>query len=204
METSYNSSPLFVHSMHLNIRMFYSHHNHCKWDDCDIALLEDVQHVDLLIKLNNVQVTFGILIHWFMQWPLYLLRYKLLFSTFIDSLVSFDSSLLQMFGCLLGPWSFNSPKGPLVRKHVSFLIIFDGIGLIPIATITPTTCLRNWAFVTSIIVAKFFIDQQPFFFETLTQVYNNAFPFQQHFKVTCDFILFLTWVYFFPFEQLIR
>jgi hypothetical protein len=29
------------------------------------ALLEDVQHVDLLLKLNDFQVTFGILIHYF-------------------------------------------------------------------------------------------------------------------------------------------
>ncbi len=47
------------------------------------------------------------------------------------------------------------------------------------------------------------VDQQPFLFETLAQVDNNAFPFQQHFKITSDFLLFLTRVYFLPFEQLI-
>jgi hypothetical protein len=72
------------------------------------------------------------------------------------------------------------------------------------ATITPTTYLGNWAFVTLITVIRFMIDQQPFLFETLAQVDNNTFPFQQRFKTTCDLLLFLTWVYFPPFEQLIR
>ncbi len=139
-----------------------------------------------------------------MQWPLYLLRCTPPFSTFINSFISFDSSLLQMFGCLLGPWSLNSLKRPLVCKHASPLITFNGIELIPMATITPTTYLGNWAFVTLIIVIRFMIDQQPFLFETLAQVDNNTFPFQQHFKTTSDLLLFLTWVYFPRFEQLIR
>jgi len=45
------------------------------------------------------------------------------------------------------------------------------------ATITPTTYLGNWAFVTSIVVARFMVDQQSFLFETLVQVDNNTFPF---------------------------
>jgi hypothetical protein len=37
------------------------------------VLLEDVWHVDLLLKMGDVHVIFGILTHYFMQWPLYLL-----------------------------------------------------------------------------------------------------------------------------------
>jgi hypothetical protein len=33
------------------------------------------------------------------------------------------------------------------------------------------------------------VDQCPFLFETLTQVNNNTFPFQQHFKTTCGLLL---------------
>ncbi len=35
VRTSYNSSPLLVHSMHLNLPMFYNHHNH----DGDITII---------------------------------------------------------------------------------------------------------------------------------------------------------------------
>jgi hypothetical protein len=167
------------------------------------ALLKDVWHVDLLFKLGDVKVAFGIFIHCFVQWPSYLLCCTPPFSTFIDSLVSFDSSLLQMFGCLLGPWSFDSLKGPLTYKHAFLPITFNGIEFISMATITPTTYLRSWSLVTSIIIVRFMVDQQPFFLETLTQVDNNVFPFQQHLKATCDLLLFLIWVYFPPFEQLI-
>ncbi len=167
------------------------------------TLLKDVWHLDLLLKLGDVKVTFKILIHYFVQWPSYLLCCTSPFSTFINSLISFYSSLLQMFGCLLGPWSFDSPKGPLTHKHAFLPIIFNGIEFIPIATIAPITYLGSWALVVSIIVVRFMVDQQPFFLETLAQVDNNIFPFQQHFKATRDLLLLLIWVYFLLFEQLI-
>jgi len=66
------------------------------------ALLEDVRHVDLLLKMGDVHVAFGILTC-FMQCPLYFLRYTLPSSTFTESLISFDSSFLQLFGCLFNP-----------------------------------------------------------------------------------------------------
>ncbi len=50
------------------------------------VLLKDVHHVDLLPKIGDVQMAFGILTHCFMQWPLYLLQYTLPSSTFIKSL----------------------------------------------------------------------------------------------------------------------
>jgi hypothetical protein len=46
------------------------------------------------------------------------------------------------------------------------------------------------------------VDQRPFFFETLTQVDNDTFPFQQHLKVTCDLLPPLAPMCFLPFEQL--
>jgi hypothetical protein len=42
-----------------------------------------------------------------------------------------------------------------------------------------------------------------FLFEALTQVNNNTFPFQQHFKVTCYFLPLLACVCPPPFKQLI-
>ncbi len=113
------------------------------------AMLEDVWHVDLLLKMGDVQVTFRILIHCFMQWPSYFLWCTPPYSTFIKSLTSFDSSLLQVFGCVLGPRSFDNSEGPLDHKQIFFPIDFCGIGFIPMPTIAPITYLGNWALVTS-------------------------------------------------------
>jgi hypothetical protein len=85
----------------------------------------------------------------------------------MESLTYFDSSFFQVFGCFLGPGSFDNPKGRIICKQTFLLITFGGIGFIPIATITPTTYLGSWAFVVSIIVVRFVVNQQPFLFETL-------------------------------------
>jgi hypothetical protein len=45
----------------------------------------------------------------------------------MESLISFDSSVLKMFGHLLGPKSFDSLEGSLVDKPIPFLITFDGV-----------------------------------------------------------------------------
>jgi hypothetical protein len=55
---------------------------------------------------------------------------------------------------------------------------FGVIGLIPTATITSTTYLGSWAFIASIIVVRFMVNQRPFLLEALTQINNNTFPFQ--------------------------
>ncbi len=109
-----------------------------------------------------------------------------------------------MFGWLLGLGSFDSEKRPLAHKQPSFLIAFGGIDLILTTTIAPTTYLRNWAFVLPIITFKFIVSQCPFLFEALTQADNNTFPFQQHLKVVCDFLLPPIHACFLPFEQPIR
>jgi hypothetical protein len=93
-----------------------------------------------------------------------------------------------MFRQLLGLRSFDSLKGFLVCKQVFFLIIFGGIKFILTTTITPTSYLRSWALMASIIVAKFMVDQCPFLLKAITWVNYNTFPFQQHFKVTCDLL----------------
>jgi hypothetical protein len=132
------------------------------------ALLEDVQDVDLLLIKGDVQIAFGILIHCFMQWPSYLLQCTPPFSTFIKSLISFDSSFFQMFGHLLGLGSFDSPKRFIAHKQASLPIIFDGIKFILIVIIALITYLKSWAFAISIIVARFMGDQCPIIFKALT------------------------------------
>jgi len=48
------------------------------------------------------------------------------------------------------------------------------------------------------------VDQHPFIFQALTQVDNNTFPFQQHFKTTFNILPLLASVCLLPFEQFIE
>jgi hypothetical protein len=141
------------------------------------AIQEDDWHVDLLPKMGDVHVAFRILICCFMQRPSYLLRCTPPSSTFIKSLIFFYSSFHKMFGHLLGLGSFDSLEGPLVHKQVSLPITFGGIKLISTSTITPTTYLKSWALVASVITIRFMVDQCPFLLEALARVDNNAFAF---------------------------
>jgi hypothetical protein len=72
-----------------------------------------------------------------------------------------------VFGCLLGPRSFDNPKGPSTHKQVSFPIIFGGVRLISTSTIAPTIYLGSWALITLVIAIKFMVDQHPFLLEAL-------------------------------------
>jgi hypothetical protein len=100
--------------------------------------------------------------------------------------------------------SFNNLEGLLAHKQNFLPITFSGSGLIPTATIAPIAYLRSWAFVASIIAARFMVDQCPFLLEALTQVDNNSFPFQQHLKVACDLLLPLIHTCFRSFEHFIE
>ncbi len=152
------------------------------------VMLKDVGHVDIFLKMRDVHVSFGISIHYFVQRPSYFLWCTHLSSTFIESLSFFEFSFFQMFGRLLGLKSFDSLEGLLTCKQASFLITFGGIKFIPTTTITPMAYLGNWALMASIIVVKFMVDQRPFLLKTITWLNNNTFPFQKHFKATCDYL----------------
>jgi hypothetical protein len=68
----------------------------------------------------------------------------------------------------LGPKSFNNLEGLLVREQTFLLITFNGFELILMTVIIPTTYLRSWALVVSIIVDRFMVYQCPFLLEALT------------------------------------
>jgi len=110
--------------------------------------------------MGDVQVAFGILIHCFVQRPSYFLQCTPPFSTFIESLTSFDFSLFQMFGRFLGSRSFDNLEGPLACKQASLSITFDVIRLISTTTIALVAYLKNWALVASIIAVRFMVDQR--------------------------------------------
>jgi hypothetical protein len=113
--------------------------------------------------MGNVQIAFGILTHCFAQRPSYILLCTPPYFTFTKSLISFNSSFLQVFGHLLGPRSFDILERPIVHKQVSFPITFDVVKLILTVIITPIAYLRNWAFVVLVIITRFMVDQCPFF-----------------------------------------
>jgi len=164
---------------------------------------EDVQHVDRFLRMDDVEVTFGIFIYYFVQHPSYLLRCTLPSSTYIKSLISFDSSFHKVFGHLSGSRSFDSPKGPLARKQTSLPITFNDVKLISTFTVTPVDYLKKRGLVVLVIVVRFMVDQNPFLLETLARVNNNTFPFQQHLKATCDLLPPLAHACILPFEQFI-
>jgi hypothetical protein len=137
----------------------------------------------------------------FGQQPSYLLHCTFPSLIFIDSIVYFNLSFLQVFRCLLGLGSFYSLKRVLAYKRAFLPITFNGIRFIPKTTITLITYLGSWAFVASIIAVRFMVNQHPCLFEALTRVDN--FPFQQHFKVACDLLPFQVRTCLPPFEQLI-
>ncbi len=62
------------------------------------TLQKYARHVDLLLRMGDVQVAFVILTPCFMQRLSYILQCTLPSSTFIKSLISFDFSLHKMFG----------------------------------------------------------------------------------------------------------
>jgi hypothetical protein len=159
--------------------------------------------VDLFPRMGDVQVAFAILTCCFMQRPSYLLWCTPPSSIFIKPFISFDSPFHKMFRHLLGPRSFDSHEGPLTHKQTSFLITFGGFGLISTSTITPTTYLRNWAFVALIIATRFMVDQHPFLLEAFHESIIN-FLSSNTLKTTCDLLPPLARACFRPFEQLIR
>jgi len=131
-----------------------------------------------------------------MQHPSYFLWCTPPSSTFIKSFIYFYS-FHKIVGHLLGPRSFDGLEGPLARKQASFSITFGGVELISTSIFAPTAYLGNWALVTSIITARFIIDQRPFLLEALTWDNNNTS--RQH-------VIFLpppSCACLLPFEQLI-
>jgi len=107
------------------------------------VLLKDVQHVNLFPRMGDVQVAFGILIHYFVHCPLYFLWCTPPSSTFTKFFISFDSSLPQVFGHHLDLGSLDSLKRPLACKQASLPITFGGIRFISTSNITFKSLFRE-------------------------------------------------------------
>ncbi len=75
-------------------------------------------HVDDLLFLGDVLVTLGILSLCIVHRPFYF-TWTILFSfSFLSFLVGFDKRIMQVCGDIMGPRSWESFQGPLVRRHV--------------------------------------------------------------------------------------
>jgi len=126
------------------------------------VLLKDVCHVDIFVRLGDVQVGFGILIYCFVQQLSYLLCCTPTSSIF-NPLFPFTP---PSFKCLdLRSGCFDSLEIPLAHKHASFPITFGGIEFILTTTMVAAIYLRS--FVISIIVVRFVVNQHPFLLEVL-------------------------------------
>jgi hypothetical protein len=62
------------------------------------VVLKDIQHMHLFFRMGDVQITFEILIHCFVQRPLYLLQYTPLSSTFIKFFIFFTPPFFKCLG----------------------------------------------------------------------------------------------------------
>jgi hypothetical protein len=108
--------------------------------------------------MDDVHIAFGIITHCFVQQLWFHLWCTPPSFIFIEFFTSFDSSFFLIFGCLLGPRSFDNLEGPLTCIQAYFSMTFNGIKFIPMDTIAPTTYLRNSALVALIISTRFIID----------------------------------------------
>jgi hypothetical protein len=108
-----------------------------------------------------------------------------------------------VFGRLLRPGSFDSLEGPLAHKQAFLPITFGNISFIPTTNITQVTYLRSWAFVASIIIVRFMVDQGFFLAWSLNTSWQQHLPFPIALQSHLRFSTTLTRTCFLPFEQLI-
>jgi len=78
----------------------------------------------------------------------------------------FNKIIVQVCGDIVGPRSWESIQGPLMKCQAQLLISFGGIGLLSMEDCTLSTLLGNWALVASYLCSKFCI-----FNETILEEY---------------------------------
>lgn len=102
----------------------------------------------------------------------------------------FDLFIFWVLKCLIGPWSFDGPKGNLVHCQAYFPIFLGGIGFISFIA-TTAIVWGSWALVASSLAFWFLLDHCICFVENFVYVNSNIFPFQQQLKTTWNLFLLL-------------
>jgi hypothetical protein len=142
------------------------------------SLMEDFKHVDLLPKMGEIQIIFGILTHLFLQCPSYFLWYNFPTFKFKNLFTSFDLSLFRIFEHIINPRFFYGFEGKLTHHQSSFPISLRGISFISISVvITPITLLGSWAVVVSSLAFWFLFDHWLFLLESLVHMNLSTIPF---------------------------
>jgi hypothetical protein len=118
------------------------------------VLDDDVHHINAFPRLGDVQVAFGIFIH-FMQKPYNLFHYFRTLPDFQCQLAPFDLTFIRIFGRLLRPSFLECPEASLVRQQTSLPISRGGIGHVFTKIIALAMYLGSWRSVTLIIASKF-------------------------------------------------
>jgi len=70
----------------------------------------------------------------------------------------------------MGPCSWESFQGPLMRRQTRLLISFGGIALLSMVDYAPFTFLGNWALVVLYLRSRFHIFDKPISEEYVSQV----------------------------------
>jgi hypothetical protein len=76
----------------------------------------------------------------------------------LNFLTSFDKVLFCVFGCPIGPRSFEGPNGDLTSCQTSLLISLKGFDIIFIVVNTLTTFLKSSMLVASSLASCFLVD----------------------------------------------
>ncbi len=82
-------------------------------------------------------------------------------SSFLFLLASFDKIFMQVCGDIMGPRSWESIQGPLMRCQAWLPISFGGIGLLSMEVCSPSTFLGSWILVVLYSCSKFCIFNRP-------------------------------------------
>jgi len=148
------------------------------------SLLEDLKHVDLLPKIGEIQIIFGILAHLFLQCPSYFLWYIFPILKFKNLFTSFDLSLFRIFEHIINPRFFYGFEGKLTYHQSSFPISLRSISFISISVvITPIALLGSWALIVSSLAIWFLFDHWFFLLQSLVHMNLNTIPFQEQLNV---------------------
>jgi hypothetical protein len=99
-------------------------------------------HIDDILVLGDAQVALGILTSCVVHQPFYSTRTIPPYS-FLFLLVGFNKRVMQVYGDITGPRSWESFQGPLVRLQTQLPISFDGIDLFFYGGLCPIYFLKE-------------------------------------------------------------
>ncbi len=118
-------------------------------------------HINDLLLLGDTQVALGILSSCVIHQLSYFTRIVFLFFSFLFLLAGLDMKIMQVCGDIMGPRSWESFQGHLVRCQTQLPISFGGIGLLSMEDYAPFDFLGSWVLVVPYLCSRFYIFNRP-------------------------------------------